>query len=499
MSGSTSTTKTGPRKLSEAARHLVLPSGIVTSGWPAVRGKLAELGIRFDPWQVGAARCILSKRADGQYAAGIGGVVISIPRQVGKTFLLAGIIFALCLLKPDLTVIWTAHQVRTAAETFRAMQGFAKRAKVRPHIKRVVLGSGDEAIEFANGSRILFGARERGFGLGFSQVDILVIDEAQRVTERTMDDMVPTMNQSENPLLFLIGTPPRPTDSGEVFRARRAEALSGTAEDMVFIEMSADPDCDPATWEPGRPDWAQVAIANVSFPDRTNRAAILRMVKNLGSPESVRREALGIWDEVAVSAGVDHQAWAGSLDASASHSADVVLAVDVNPSRTWSTIVAAGLTEDERLLVEVTSEVVDGVRIMDHRPGVTWVVPRLREIVKRLPMGRVRLLARSQAETLYQPLIEAGVDVELVAAVDYTKQVSQFVDALIARRIVHLGQPDLDAAVGVAVLVPVGEEQSRWGRKKSQGEIGPLVAATLAVAALDGPESAYEDRGLEVV
>lgn len=47
------------------------------------------MGMPLDPWQDGAARLALAKREDGLYAAGIGGVILSIPRQVGKTYLIA--------------------------------------------------------------------------------------------------------------------------------------------------------------------------------------------------------------------------------------------------------------------------------------------------------------------------------------------------------------------------------------------------------------------------
>jgi hypothetical protein len=75
-------------------------------------------------------------------------------------------------------VIWTAHRW-TAEETFGKMQVFAKRKRIAPHVLKIVLGSGDEAIVFRNGSRILFGARERGFGRGFDEVDVLIFDEAR--------------------------------------------------------------------------------------------------------------------------------------------------------------------------------------------------------------------------------------------------------------------------------------------------------------------------------
>jgi phage terminase large subunit-like protein len=219
-----SLTKPSTPKLSDLARHVVAPKGVVSTGWPAVAAKCAELGISFRPWQPDVGRLILAKREDGKYAATIGGTGLSIPRQVGKTFLVGAIVFALCLLRPNLTVIWTAHRLRTAEETFGKMQAFAKRRRIKPHILKTVLGSGEEAIIFRNGSRILFGARESGFGLGFDEVDVLIFDEAQRLRDLTLDDMIPATNQSRqstSALLLFMGTPPRPTDSGEVFTRMR--------------------------------------------------------------------------------------------------------------------------------------------------------------------------------------------------------------------------------------------------------------------------------------
>ena len=114
-------TKNGPQSkpLSEVARHLVLPEGIVTTGWPSVRDKCKLLGIAFDPWQDGAGRAILAKRKSGKYAAGVGGVVLSIPRQVGKTFLIGSIVFALCLLEPRLKGIIPAHAGSTVSTADR--------------------------------------------------------------------------------------------------------------------------------------------------------------------------------------------------------------------------------------------------------------------------------------------------------------------------------------------------------------------------------------------
>ena len=59
-----SKTKPSTPKLSDVARHVVAPNGAVTSGWPAVKAKCAELGISFRWWQNPIGRLILAKRAD---------------------------------------------------------------------------------------------------------------------------------------------------------------------------------------------------------------------------------------------------------------------------------------------------------------------------------------------------------------------------------------------------------------------------------------------------
>lgn len=277
-------------RLSEIARHVIAPKGVVSTGWPAVRDTCNRLGWEFDPWQDAAGKLILGKRADGMYAADL--IAASIPRQVGKTYLFAAMTFALCLLNPGLTVIWTAHRAKTAKETFASMSGLAAQEKVAPHIFQVLRSRGDESVVFTNKSRILFGARESGFGRGFSNVGVLVFDEAQILTEAAMEDMVAAQNVAVNPLTILTGTPPRPRDPGEVFTMVRQDALSGDSQETLYIELSAERGGDLL-------DRAQWRKANPSFPVRTSERAMLRMKKNL-SDDSFRREALGVWDEVSV-------------------------------------------------------------------------------------------------------------------------------------------------------------------------------------------------------
>lgn len=305
-----SSVKPDRRKLSDVARHVVLPKDIVTTGWPKVEAQARLCGIEYDDWQRQLGRCILGKTSDGVYAAGIGGVVVSICRQVGKTFLIGTMIVMLCILSDyPLKVLWTAHRTRTSDETFKFMCALM----CRKAISRFVDGeprraNGQQEIVFVNGSCVMFGARENGFGRGFDSVDIEVFDEAQILTERALDDMIPATNAARNLLIVYMGTPPKPSDPSEVFSIRRDEALKGDSTDMLYVEFSADKDADSD-------DRRQWAVANPSYPHRTGEAAILRMKKNLGD-DSFRREGLGIWDETTVSSAINPQLWTnGTVEA----------------------------------------------------------------------------------------------------------------------------------------------------------------------------------------
>lgn len=444
---------------------MVVPSGVVSTGWPAVRDKCRDLGITYQQWQEDAGRVILAKRADGKYATTVGGAVLSIPRQVGKTFLVGGIVFALCLLFPNLTVLWTAHRLRTANETFTAMQGFALRKKIKPHVAKIVRGSGEEEIRFKNGSRILFGARERGFGLGFAEVDVLFFDECQRLTEAAIDDMVPATNQSRHAagaLLLFAGTPPRPDDPGEVFRRKRTECLAGEDEDTAYIEFSADKDASPE-------DWKQVAKANPSYPKFTPREAIKRMRKNLGV-ESYMREGLGIWDED----GSVLPGW-GSLVAQQWSEAPAAFALAVSLDRDWACIgVVSG---DEVPVLGVPVSAADDSPL--HRPGVDWVIAEAQRLYDAhgLPIAGDE---GGPASGLLDDLEGAGIPVVRLKLHDYLDACARLYDLVKVRGVAHLGadDPAMQDAVAAATRRTVSD---RWAWARKYGDITALEAVTLAL------------------
>jgi hypothetical protein len=450
----------GTARLSEVARHVIQPAGIVSTGWPSVRDTCARLGWGFDGWQDGAGRLILAKRADGLYAADT--VAMSIPRQVGKTYLIGAIVFALCIIHPNLTVLWTAHRTRTADEVFEAMQGMAKRKKMAAHIGRVLLGSGKQAIKFRNGSRILFGARERGFGRGIPGVGVLVFDEGQILTENALDDMVPSTNTVANPLILVVGTPPKPTDPGEYFTLIRQEALDGDVAETLYIELSADRGCDPN-------DRAQWAKANASYPHRTNERAMLRMKKTLTEASFVR-EALGVWDEVSKHQQVVKLSrWRDLVDVGPL--VDTVpnaLAVDMSHARELS-LSACWLEGDSAHVEEVWAGV-------DVQAAVDWLCSRAG---RRLP---IVIDGASPAAALIPVLRREKRTVIQTSPGDMAKACGLFEDKASAQRLTHGDQDAVNAALAGARKRAIGTAGGwGWDRRDESVNIAPIVSITLAL------------------
>lgn len=448
------------RPLSEVARHVVAPEGIASTEWPSVGKTCARLGWGFDRWQADAGRLILAKRADGTYAADT--TCISIPRQVGKTYLIACIIFALCLLKPGLTVIWTAHRKTTARETFDQFDGMAKRPKVAAHIRQVLHGKGDEAIHFNNGSRILFGARESGFGRGFAGVDVLVCDEGQILPESTLEDLGATQNTAPNPLFFVMGTPPRPRDAGEFFTLLRQEALDGESDSTLYIETSADRGTDPM-------DPAQLRKANPSYPHRTTHRALLRLRKKLKNDDAWNREARGIWDEITKQFSPFNGAlWREAVDVGPpDDSKPAGLAVDASHAGEIS--VGACWVEDSSAHLE---EVWAGT---DDAACVEWVAKRAG---RRIP---VFIDGKSTANRMIPALKARNVKVYTGTESDMSRACGQVKSDLEAGRLTHADQQPMNDAREGSRKRAIGTAGG-WGLDRSDPSvnIAPMVAVTLA-------------------
>ncbi|KAB5604158.1 terminase [Bifidobacterium jacchi] len=459
------------RRLSEIAVHLVRPSGIVGSDFTVLNKVAVKAGISYDLWQQGLLYLMLAKREDGRYACGEGGTVVSSCRQIGKTFTIGTAMFILAILRKGLKVIWTAHHTRTSDETFADLCDIARNRVLGGYVERIRRANGQQEIAFRNGSRIMFGARENGFGRGLHSVDVEVFDEAQILTVRALDNMIPIVNVSPNPLVVFLGNPPKPGDQSEAFEEKRRNALNGT-DGMVYVELSADRDTDPDD----REQWAK---ANPSYPKRTSETAILRM-RNLLSEDSFRREALGVWDETAAHTAIDPEQWKqASIDGPViPDSSDLVgYAIDMSPDRSTLAIGGAVRHADGSAHVELrefeSTKAKGSMWAVDYIAG-HW--PRAASVV---------IDGQSPAMALLPDLKARHVRVIVTNAGDMGRACGRLLDMLRDHKLTHLPdseQPALATAVANATTRNIGQSGAfGWNKTGSDIDISPLVAVTLAL------------------
>jgi phage terminase large subunit-like protein len=303
-------------------------------------------------------------------------------------------------------------------------------------------------------------------------VDVLVLDEAQILTEKAMEDMVPATNAAPNGLVLMMGTPPRPSDPGEVFTNRRVAALSGEDEDILYVEMSAEKGANPD-------DRKQWAIANPSFPRRTTETAILRMRKLLGSVESFLREGLGIWDEALMTKkALNAKAW----DARKIEPAEIptngrkVFGVKFAVDGSAVALAAAIRPEDGGPLH------VEGIRIAPMSDGTAWLLDWLLDHAD--DAAQIVIDGKSGVGYLVQALRDGKVPAKAVVTpgLDQIIAAHSMLEAAVNNGgMTHKGQPMLDEQVKAAEKRKIGNNGG-FGWEAPEGESVTLLdAATLAL------------------
>ena len=171
-------------------------------------------------------------------------VVLSMPRQLGKSWLLR----ELCLWRihqgerfgEPQDVLHTGKDLAVCKEVQRPARVWAK---ARSNVYRVREVNGQEEIEFlTDGSRWMLRAKEAVYGYS---VSMAAADEAWKVRASSIEEgLEPTMVEREQPQLLLVSTAHRLATS--LMLGRRRLALDGLEQGAgeLLIEWSAPADVD---------------------------------------------------------------------------------------------------------------------------------------------------------------------------------------------------------------------------------------------------------------
>jgi hypothetical protein len=146
----------------------------------------------------------------------------------------------------------------------------------------------------------------------------------------------------------------------------------------------------------------------------------------------------------------------------------VCLAFDVSPDRRTA-ICAAGLNEQGVFHVEVVTS----------GAGTGWVYPKLVELYAKHDVEQVVCDGYGPSAAIARRVDDAGITVQRLDSLQYGIACGMFVDAIGENALTHTGQEPMTLAIRGAKARPLVDRWA-WSRTKSNVDISPLVAATLA-------------------
>jgi terminase large subunit-like protein len=461
---------------------------------PAVGEVARRLGLPLMPWQQHVADVILEVMPNGRLAYTEFG--LTVPRQSGKsTLVLAKAVHrasATGFFGPRQRMVYTAqtrHKAREKWEedykaTLESSVAFA--AKVAFH-----MGNGNEHVRFPNGSRFGIESNTEKAGHG-PTIDEAYLDEAfAHADARGEQAFRPAMITRKNKQLGVIST--RGWKGKEPYLLPKIEAGRASVEEglrigRAYFEWSAPDDADPHDRDVWR---ACMPALGYTIDEEAIEAELLLM----GLPD-FRRSML---NQSVIQTEAGEWLIIGKL------SWDVRKIEPVRPVGPVAFAVAASWPDADSAAVCVIGQHAGRiiVQVLDHRPGTSWAVERLKALTDAWPNVGVVLDAGGPAGRLIAPLEAAKVPLVKASMSDAARAFGTFVAEVTGDipRLGHFDQPELSDALRVAGRRPLGDGFT-WARKDAI-DISPLEAATLGVwaflslAHLAEPErSVYEDRGL---
>lgn len=406
-----------------------------------------------------------------------GTVGVCIPRRAGKTTALLAVALGRLLCRPGYAVMFTAQSGTKASARFLDMARALERVNPDPDTRgfRILRGAGNQNLTFANGSHFQL-LPPKPDSMRGDAYDMLILDEAQEHdaadSAELLGAILPTMDTRPGAQLVVAGTAGL-NRSGlfwDTLEDGRNKANGvGIVEFAARQDTTAEEAADPALWQAAHPGIGTLTTLEI----------VEQRFEKLPLPQFMR-EYLGIFPEDYSRSAIDMEAWGQCETEFVDKPGRFALAYDVAIDGSSAAIAVAWRTDSNAF-----------VEIVEHKPGVDWLVPRLQQMAQkyRVPIAHDTVgAALVEAEALQR--LRPRPKLQPLAYRDLSPGCAQFMKEVNERTIRHFGQPSLTEAARNVVKRPLGEHGFAWGRRQSEGDITPLVAATFALRAFDNGKPA---------
>jgi hypothetical protein len=420
------------------------------------------------PWQADAARLITelsdvpcTHDHDCPGLPRYKTVVVSVPRQQGKTILSRAGIHAKAQRDASQAIYGTAQSRGYAAKHVIALGDALKAKGTDVYVRR---GIGSEDVKWSNGTVYAPISPTDGGGHGDS-IDWMLVDEGWALQAHVMGGVRPAMIARPHSQLLVIstmGTYDSHVWNGMVSRGR--ESIEDPNATMAYVEYSAPDDqavFDEARWE----EWMPALGITVTHAD------IRAAMEDMEPTEIVR--AFGN-RTVSKLVSVFPAEWVAAAWATIAPPHRMVLAVDVNDTPAGATITSAHLADDGAV----------ALRTVEWRQGApTWVTRTLGEIMGVREVEAIVSDFGGPAKTIRRE-VERLAEAKGVAFVD-RKPSDLAADTLrfygsLRDKTVHMDQATpLAEAIDGAARKNLGD---MWliTRRQMTVDASPIIAAILA-------------------
>lgn len=387
-------------------------------------------GQPLDAWQLEVLRVALELN-DDQLPV-YGRVVLTVPRQQGKTWLLWCLQVARALGPASpVNVVYAAQSGQDARR--KLLDDHVPILDASPladAVTQVRRSNGAEAVIWRNRSRIELVAPTETAGHGRTRVGLAVADEAFALPDDRLEvALSPTMLTRPDAQLWIVST--MGDDSSLWWNAQvaagRAAVEAGAREGLCYMEWSADPEADPAdpaTWRSCMPALVEGRIREAAIADRFRHEPL----------DAFRRSYLNVPSSF-TDTSIDPAAWAACGDPEAAPGDRVAFAVEVEPDRSAAWIVAAGADAQGRIVVDVAAA----------GAGTAWVAPWLEVRYPRWNPTAVIVDAAGPAGSLVEDIGRVS-RVDPIGTRELAHASAALYDAVRDGTMRHRRHPDLTAA-----------------------------------------------------
>lgn len=404
-------------------------------------------------------------------------VVVTVPRQSGKTTLVLANGVDRCLFRRRGKVWHTAQTGQDARERFLEMADPFSKSAVGQIAAQLRRGAGSTRLTFGNGSQFRPHPPTED-ALHGEQSDLNNIDEGWSYDDAQggalLQAIVPTQATRPGAQTWITST--MGTADSTWFHAicDKGRSTSGTgAGGVAYFEWSIADDVDAM-------DLEAVAAAHPAYGYLIDMQALERAAETMADTPGAFARAYGNRRTSSAERVIPVNAWLrAQLDVPIPEGAPVVFGAATSWNRDETAIVAAGQLDDGRPIVEVIAV----------RPGTSWAVDAIEAASELAGRAPVVVDPVGPSGPLADALELRGVNVIRPKTADVTSGAADLFDRITATddagvpitpRIVFRPNEALNAAVDRASKRMVGDGAWTWGRRTSSGSIATLEAATNA-------------------